>query len=422
MADDIDLIIIGAGIAGSTCALLCARAGLSVLLLERGEHPGSKNLSGGRLYGYALADILPDFQTQAPLERPVTREHFSLLTADGATTLSGQSATSPSWTILRSRFDPWLAAQAEQAGAQLLCGVTVGALHRENGRIVGVVCEGEVVRAKVVVLAEGANTVLAEQHGLLPPPSADAMALGIKETLSLDRSLLQERFQLDDNDGVAWLFSGQLCGAKPAGAFLYTHRQALSLGVVAPLATLRDGPTSASTLLTQLKKHPTLRPLVRNAQTVEYGAHLVPEGGLYSMPLQRAGEGWLLIGDTLRTCINTGFTVRGMDMAMLNARAAANALVALFEQPEQPLQILYDRQLQQSALWQHLQRYREVPVLLQRESWYQHWPEFSQAVMRDLTHAGPDANPPLRQILFRHARRFGLSRLGAEIWRNLRCL
>ena len=49
MSDDFDIIIIGAGIAGTACALRCVRAGLSVLLIERGELPGSKNLSGGRL-------------------------------------------------------------------------------------------------------------------------------------------------------------------------------------------------------------------------------------------------------------------------------------------------------------------------------------------------------------------------------------
>ncbi|MGQ7188092.1 FAD-dependent oxidoreductase, partial [Escherichia sp. HC-CC] len=43
MEDDCDIIIIGAGIAGTACALRCARAGLSVLLLERAEIPGSNN-------------------------------------------------------------------------------------------------------------------------------------------------------------------------------------------------------------------------------------------------------------------------------------------------------------------------------------------------------------------------------------------
>lgn len=422
MADDFDLIIIGAGIAGSTCALLSARAGLSVLLIERGEQPGSKNLSGGRLYGYALADILPDFHTHAPLERRITREHFSLLTPDGATTLCAQHPASPSWSLLRARFDPWLAAQAEAAGAQLLCGVTVDALHREQGRITGVMCEGELLRARVVVLAEGANTLLAERQNLVPRPSMEQMALGIKETLALDPARIQDRFHLEENEGAAWLFSGQICGTKPAGAFLYTNQHSLSLGIVAPLASLRNGPGSASSLLAKLKHHPTLRPLIRDAETLEYAAHLVPEGGLNSVPLQRAGEGWLLIGDALRTCINTGVTVRGMDTAMLSAQAAAQALITHFRAPEKPLQTLFDRELEHSALWHQLQRYRDVPALLQRESFYHQWPEFSRAVMRDLTRAGADASPPLWRILLRHTRRFGVARMGADILRSLRCL
>jgi electron transfer flavoprotein-quinone oxidoreductase len=422
VAEDFDLIIIGAGIAGSSCALLSARAGLSVLLIERGEQPGSKNLSGGRLYGYVLADILPDFKATAPLERQITHEHFSLLTAEGATTLSAQNPASPSWSVLRARFDPWLAAQAEAAGAQLLCGVTVERLFQEKGRIAGVVCEGERLQAKVVILAEGANSLLAEQHNLVARPTMDSMALGIKETLALDKTRLQERFHLDENEGAAWLFSGQICGTKPAGAFLYTHQQSLSLGIVAPLSSLRNGPGAASALLATLKHHPTLRPLLRDTETLEYAAHLVPEGGLNSMPLQRAGDGWLLVGDALRTCINTGVTVRGMDTAMLSAKAATQALIGHIERPDRPLQMLYDRELQCNTLWHQLQRYRDVPLLLQRESWYRQWPEFSSAVMRDLTRVDAGTNPPLWQMLLRHAHHFGLARISADILRSLRCL
>lgn len=74
MEDDCDIIIIGAGIAGTACALRCARAGLSVLLLERAEIPGSKNLSGGRLYTHALAELLPQFHLTAPAARQSKRD------------------------------------------------------------------------------------------------------------------------------------------------------------------------------------------------------------------------------------------------------------------------------------------------------------------------------------------------------------
>ncbi|HDH7621272.1 TPA: FAD-dependent oxidoreductase, partial [Escherichia coli] len=127
MEDDCDIIIIGAGIAGTACALRCARAGLSVLLLERAEIPGSKNLSGGRLYTHALAELLPQFHLTAPLERLITHESLSLLTPDGATTFSSLQPGGESWSVLRARFDPWLVAEAEKEGVECIPGATVDA-------------------------------------------------------------------------------------------------------------------------------------------------------------------------------------------------------------------------------------------------------------------------------------------------------
>ncbi|MEA1064169.1 FAD-dependent oxidoreductase [Erwinia sp. HR93] len=422
MADDYDVIIIGAGVAGSACALLCARAGLSVLLIERGEQPGSKNLSGGRLYGYALADIVPDFQTSAPLERHITRENFSLLTADGDTTLSGNHPVNESWSVLRARFDPWLAARAEAAGAQLLCGVTAERLHQQGARIAGVVCEGEALTARVVVLAEGANSELAERSGLRPAPALESMALGIKETLALDPALMQARFRLEENGGLAWLFSGHLFGSQPGGAFLYTNRHTLSLGVVAPLSSLRDGPAAAATLLGALKNHPSVRPLVHGAETLEYGAHLVPEGGLHALPARRAGAGWLLIGDALGTCINTGLTVRGMDMALLNAQAAAETVIAHIRGPASSLPALYASALEGSPLWQQLRRYRHHPALLQSSVWYQQAPVFCRDVLAEMSRADAQVSPSLWRTLLRHGHRAGLRRLSATLLRSLKCL
>lgn len=237
MEDDCDIIIIGAGIAGTACALRCTRAGLSVLLLERAEIPGSKNLSGGRLYTHALAELLPQFHLTAPLERRITHESLSLLTPDGATTFSSLLPGGESWSVLRARFDPWLVAEAEKEGVECIPGATVDALYEENGRVCGVICGDDILRARYVVLAEGANSVLAERHGLVTRPAGEAMALGIKEVLTLEPSAIEERFHLENNEGAALLFSGGICDDLPGGAFLYTNQQTLSLGIVCPLSS-----------------------------------------------------------------------------------------------------------------------------------------------------------------------------------------
>lgn len=423
MCDDFDIIIIGAGIAGTACALRCARAGLSVLLVERGELPGSKNLSGGRLYTHALGELLPHFHQSAPLERRITQENLSLLTRDGATTYSSLQPDGDSWSLLRARFDPWFVAQAEAEGVQFLSGVTVEALHLEEGRVSGVIADNETLRARYVVLAEGANSVLAERYGFLPRPATTAMALGIKETLALDKSLLEERFRLSNDEGAAMLFSGEVCGARPGGAFLYTNQETLSLGVVCPLASLAQSDIPAAELLERLKTHPALYPLLRGSETLEYGAHLVPEGGLHSLPVQYAGDGWLLVGDALRSCVNTGFSVRGMDMALIGAQAAAQTLInACRKREPQNLFPAYHQDIQHSLLWAVLQRYQDVPALLQRPGWYRQWPALMESVSREIWRQGDRPVSPLRQIVWRQFRRHGLRHLAGDIIRSLRCL
>lgn len=84
MSDEkFDAIIVGGGLAGCSAAIVLARAGLEVLLIERGDYCGAKNMTGGRLYGHSLEKIIPGFAEEAPIERVVKREKVSLLTPDG---------------------------------------------------------------------------------------------------------------------------------------------------------------------------------------------------------------------------------------------------------------------------------------------------------------------------------------------------
>lgn len=86
MSDDkFDAIVVGAGVAGSVAALVMARAGLDVLVIERGDSAGCKNMTGGRLYAHTLEAIIPGFAASAPVERKVTREKISFLTEESGT-------------------------------------------------------------------------------------------------------------------------------------------------------------------------------------------------------------------------------------------------------------------------------------------------------------------------------------------------
>jgi electron transfer flavoprotein-quinone oxidoreductase len=81
-------IIVGAGPAGSATAYLLAKEGLDVLLIEKGTTPGSKNVSGGRMYTHALNRIIPEFWQEAPVERPVAREIITFLNGEQSVLLN----------------------------------------------------------------------------------------------------------------------------------------------------------------------------------------------------------------------------------------------------------------------------------------------------------------------------------------------
>ena len=86
---DFEVIVIGAGIGGCVAAYQLARQGRSVLLIERGEAPGSKNLSGGVLYSRGIQQVFPDFLAEAPVERRITRNYINFLNGDSSVAIHG---------------------------------------------------------------------------------------------------------------------------------------------------------------------------------------------------------------------------------------------------------------------------------------------------------------------------------------------
>ena len=140
---DFDAIVVGGGLAGSVAAYTLASAEKSVLVVERGNYCGAKNMTGGRIYTHSLAKIFPDYQ-DAPLQRKVTHERISLMSPDSNFTIDYsarelEQAGKESYTVLRGPFDQWLAEKAEDAGAEYICGIAVEDLMIENGKVCGVI-------------------------------------------------------------------------------------------------------------------------------------------------------------------------------------------------------------------------------------------------------------------------------------------
>ncbi len=309
---------------------MLAQAGLQVALIERGEYAGAKNVSGAALYApNILAAVLPNFWEEAPVERYLTRRVVTFMGKDSAFALDFRTnhfAEPPynGFTLLRPKFDRWLASKAEAAGALLIPSTVVDDLICEKGQVVGVRCRREDgdLYAPVVIAADGANSFLAKKAGLQHEFRADEMTLGVKEILRLDEHTIQERFNLNGDEGMTNEYVGFATGEVKGGGFLYTNRDTLSIGVVTQIASLSQKRMKPYELLDQFKHHSAIAPLVRDSVTLEYSAHMIPEGGWAMLP-QLSKGGLLVVGDAAGFVFAAGLFLEGMNFAIASGLAAA---------------------------------------------------------------------------------------------------
>ncbi|WP_229111033.1 FAD-dependent oxidoreductase [Halapricum desulfuricans] len=361
-----DAIVVGAGLAGSTAALTMARDGLDVIMIERGPSPGTKNVFGGVLYTPRIRE-LTDFE-DAPKERYVAKKTYSMLSEEGDETSMSIAPSSwreephnDSWMVLRRDFDEWFAEQAVDAGATLITETTVTDLIKENGEIVGVETDrpdGE-LRAPVVVLAEGANSLVSEAADLKQQDDRDNVAVSVKEVRKYDREKIEDRFHLDGDAGLAAHYFGDgACGDAVGGGFLYTNKRTVSIGVVYSIEDAARTDQTPDEVLEEFKQHPAVAPLVRGGRMVEYSAHAIPEGGPDSMP-ELVHDGAVIVGDAAGLVLNSGIHLEGTNMAVESGYHAGRAVADALAQGRTDAAALasYETDLRDSYVVENLDHY-----------------------------------------------------------------
>ncbi|MBE1237106.1 FAD-dependent oxidoreductase [Phaeovibrio sulfidiphilus] len=421
MAEKFDVIVVGAGMAGNAAAYTLAKAGVNVLQIERGEYAGSKNVQGGILYAQAVEALIPEFRESAPLERHIIEQRIWVLNDKSYIGTHFRSDNfneeRPNrYTLVRAQFDKWLNGEVKKAGATVITETTVLELLKdETGKVNGVRCDREngEVRADCVILCDGVNALVGSRSGVRKEINSKEVALAVKEMHFLPRDVINERFNIQESEGVVIEILGTVTEGMLGTGFIYTNGESLSVGIGVIVSDLMKNRINPSTLLEKMKSHPSVAPLLKGSEVKEYSAHLLPEGGYDSVP-ELSGNGWMVCGDSAH--LLNAIHREGSNMALTSGRLAAETYLELRDKG-QPINAenlkKYNQKLENSFVLKDLKKYRRMPhIMLENKQFVTMYPDLLAGAAETLLRVdGVDKKTKEKKITkdFRSARGiFGL--------------
>ena len=388
MKSKTDVIVVGGGPAGISAAVTIARAGKNVILIERGKFSGSKNVFGGAIYVQPTKEIFPNFEETAPLERKTVCHKYIMCTEDESTSVTYHSpkTESNSYSVIRSKFDRWMAKEAQKEGVVIVTETLVTELIVKENKVVGVVTELEEYFADIVILADGVNSLLAKQIGLRKEIKSKDVALAVKEVIKLPKEAIEDRFNLKDGEGcISEVFGAPMLGILGLG-FMYTNKDTVSIGLGVSLEDLVEKKIKPYELLDEFKSHPTIAPLLKGGELVEYSAHLIPEGGYKKIP-KLYSHGVLVAGDS--AMLVNSLHWEGTNLAMMSGKMAGETAIEAINKQDFSANTLalYQKKMETSFVLKDLKTYKDLMDTLHRraESFLGYYPKKINSFLRMFT-------------------------------------
>jgi electron transfer flavoprotein-quinone oxidoreductase len=427
--DNINVIVVGGGLAGLSAAYCLAKEGISVLVIERGDYSGAKNVTGGRLYMNPVRTFLPDIWDKAPLERYVTKERITMMGESSSVSaeLSSQKfGQKPhhSYTILRAKFDQWLAEKVGEAGGMVVTKNRVDDLIMDGSKVKGIIAGEDKIPANVVLATDGVMSLVAEKAGLRQRQKPQDYAVAIKEVIELSSQTIEQRFNLNQGEGTAQLYAGAITRGMFGGGFLYTNLTSISLGLVVKIKDLmeKQPPIDAPQLFEDFKQRPEVKGLIAGGETIEYSAHVIPEAGVDGIS-RLYGDGILVAGDAAGFALNTGITVRGMEFAIASGALAARAITTATRKNDFSSQSLaeYEKLVKQSFILKDMNTFKGMPGFLDNPRLMGLYPQTACDVLEKLMFIGEQPKKRMVSTAIAEIRnKVGLTHLLRDVFKAFR--
>jgi len=313
--ENVDIVVVGAGPAGSTAARVAAESGARVLLLEKRREPGVP-LQCGEAVG---EKVLRDQGLDPDSSWVVHRTHSTRAVAPSGVSflMSTQKGSGRSICMLdRSAFDRHLAQAAAEAGADIRVGTLVDGLLQEGGRVVGVETQHPLgrstIRAGVTIAADGVMSRVS-RWAKLP------VLLRLNEIESCAQFRMVG-IDLESADTSEFLLGKQMAPGGFAWIFPKGRRSAnVGLGVLPSRA--------ARPALAYLHDFVRSRPGLKNGKITQIHAGAVPVCG----PARRSfANGLLAAGDAARHvhALDGGGIDYALQSGAMAGKVAARAVAA----------------------------------------------------------------------------------------------
>lgn len=265
-----DVVVIGAGPAGSTTARVIAEHGFDVILVEKDEYPGKTNVCAG---GIPKQIVEETGLSSDIVEKEILRGKYYYPWGVREQKLNHAA------TVYRNVFDKCLAEKAEEEGAKMITNTLIRDVKVINDKVCAISDEN-IIESEIVVFADGPNTLAYRKFGIGFKPEADKTIVSVACEVKWENNPLSCFEYYYGYDISPWGYG-----------WIFPKRDTINVGVGCLYSELRSNLIYSLNYI--LKKYPLASEKIKSKEIMWLRSALIP-----AAPAKRIfGERMLVVGD-----------------------------------------------------------------------------------------------------------------------------